>query len=144
MPSPVIPQHTEARRVPKSTARKTVETVLRRFTPESPVTAVQLAVRCDLAPEVVRNCITAIVNMGLAHNTCPGERPGLYAWGPPVIPKTPPPRFVPEGDYAGEELRPFTGRHGADHAYQLPSIHNGATVPRTRPMLMGASMERSR
>lgn len=46
---------------------------------------------------------------------------------------------IGDGTYTGEP--PFIGRPGAMRAFELPSIENGARVPRTRPVLMGAAKE---
>jgi ribosomal protein S11 len=38
------------------------------------------------------------------------------------------------GLYSGRELQPYQGRPGAMQAYALPSLNNGASVPRTAPI----------
>lgn len=44
----------------------------------------------------------------------------------------------PIGQYAGRELRPYTGRPGAMDAFRLPSRQGGHFVPRRPPIVLGA------
>ena len=44
----------------------------------------------------------------------------------------------PSGQYAGRELRPYTGRPGAMDAFRLPSRQGGHLVPRRPPIVLGA------
>lgn len=133
---------------PKSSERLAVEAVLRTATLRNPISAKQVVARCGLTPAVVRTHISNSCSAGLAYNVAPGVFPALYAWGQPPAAAPVHPRRVAlmreERYYDGAELRPFTGRPGAMHAFDLPSVQNGQRVERARPCLISSQPDKRR
>jgi hypothetical protein len=142
-PGPALPMaamRPPTRGRPMSPDRRNIEETLR--TAGVALSAPELAARCGLDVYTARKLINKMCDRGHAHNTCPGQPPALYAFGPPPNAATAPVAVpVKAGDYDGAELRPYNGRPGAMDAYALPSLRNGQRMARTRPMLIGPSTE---
>jgi hypothetical protein len=133
----------------KSPRREAVEAALRTATRDNPLSAAQVAARCDVDIKMVRNIANKLSNKDQLHNARPGVKPALYVWGPeaPAKPRskavaTPSCRTrIGSGTYDGAELRPFAGRPGAMVAFDLPSLVDGHRLPHHAPMLLGGKPE---
>lgn len=137
--SAVLQAPTAKRGQPKSEHRTAVEAAMQAA--RVPLDAPQLQARTGERIDKVRTALYNLCQERKAHRLppLPGERNYRYAWG--AAPSNPPAsqRCAPTGTYCGTELRPYTARDGALRAFDLPSVENGKTVPRERPILLGTT-----
>lgn len=120
-----------------------------------PLTKAEIASKSEQTLLRVHLVVGALEKAGSAHRITAFSLVPRFAWGPAAVtaatverPRPAPqqqPRPIPAPQprrtdcYDGRELQPFSGRPGAMDAFALPSIHNGQSVPRRAPIIMGCT-----
>jgi ribosomal protein S25 len=126
----------------RSLERKAVEALMRATGQIAPLTAVEVAARCEIAPALARGVLNHLAEIGLIENVTPHTLPAHYAMRIRVAAPPPAAAWRDGDDYDGRELRPYVGRPGAMRAFELPSLVDGTRTPRRPPILIGESLER--
>jgi hypothetical protein len=103
-----------------SDSRLKIEAILKEAT--KPLSAAEVSELSGVSISITRTHLGNGIHKGRIRNLSPNKRgASLYVWGKEPVNVTHRQRFVPEGEYDGAELRPFTGRIGAMDAYSIPS-----------------------
>lgn len=130
----------------RSPARVAIERLLRRATPDSPLTPEDLARLTGFDLIEVRSVINTMHGRMLIDNVSEQKisRPA-YAWAsrPAPVPVAEP-GWRARGFYDGAELRRPPARPGAMVAYTLPSLQAGEVVERVRPLSIATQVEEAR
>lgn len=137
---------TTSRPPAQSPARVAIERLLRRATPEHPLTPDALAQLTGFGLAEVRTVINTMHGRCLIDNVSEQKigRPA-YAWASRPAPAPASERgWLTRPPYDGADLLRAPARSGSLDAFTLPSLQGGRSVERARPLSIATHVEEAR